>query len=123
MGRSDLAYLGLIPNQKSKLLLMLFGGLQVRIVNVKKLEDCFDGSTIYSYEFDDVWTYKQIQSLEILGELSYYKDFPKPFFRVNVSGGMQIKGVEGENSCTVFFPKKGKEEMKEKLEMHFTGNL
>ncbi|MGQ9608466.1 MAG: hypothetical protein ACUVWN_04135 [bacterium] len=92
----------------------------MRIANIKKLEDCFDGSTIYSYEFFDVWTYEQIQKLRNFGELSYYKDFPKPFFRVKTSGGMQIKGVEGENSCTVFLPKKGKEEMKSEFEMQMT---
>ncbi len=102
---------------------MQFGGSPVKIVSVKKLEDCFDGSTVYSYEFDTAWTYKQIQELGFIGELSYYKDFPKPFFRIKTSGGMQIKGVEGENSCTVFFPYKGKEEMKRKFELHFMANF
>lgn len=95
----------------------------MQIINIRKVEDCFDGSAVYSYEFDIVWTYEQIQELEIVGELSYYRDFPKPFFRVKTSEGMQIKGVEGENSCTVFLPHKGKEEMKRKFEMHFMANL
>ncbi len=95
----------------------------MQIINIKKVEDCFDGSSVYSYEFDVAWTYKQIQQLRVIGELSYYKDFPKPFFRVKTSGGMQIKGVEGENSCTVFFPQKGKEEIKRKFEIHFMTNF
>ncbi|HGE70810.1 TPA: hypothetical protein ENX78_08255 [Candidatus Poribacteria bacterium] len=91
----------------------------MKIIQVKKLEDCFDGSTIYEYEFDGFWTYEEIRRLTTLGDLNYYKDFPRPFFRLNGQGGMQIKGVEGENSCTVFFPKNRKEEMERILERHF----
>ncbi len=87
---------------------------------MKKVEDCFDGSTVYSYEFDSIWTSRQIQKLGFIGKLDYYKDFPRPFFRIKTPGGMQIKGVEGENSCTVFLPQKGKEEMQLKFESLFT---
>ncbi len=94
----------------------------MKIVQMKKLEDCFDGSTIYEYQFDGLWTYERIRQLADLGELNYYKDFPKPFFKLNGHRGMQIKGVEGESSFTVFFPKSGKEEMQRVLERHFKAN-
>lgn len=94
----------------------------MKILQVKKLEDCFDGSTIYEYKFDSCWTYENIKQLSKLGELNYYKDFPRPFFRLNGEQGMQIKGVEGESSFTVFFPKDRKEEMQRALEGHFKTN-
>lgn len=94
----------------------------MKIIQVKKLEDCFDGSTIYEYKFDEFWTYEQVRQLTKFGELNYYKDFPRPFFRINGLQGMQIKGVEGENTFTVFFPKNRKEEMQKALEGHFKTN-
>lgn len=91
----------------------------MRIINVRKIEDCFDGSTIYGYTFDTKWDYEAIQKLRSIGRLDYFPDFPKPFFRLIGTGGLQMKGVQGECECTVFFPESRKEEIKREFEMHF----
>ena len=71
----------------------------------EKIEDCFDGSKSYRYEFSGVWDRETIFKLERLGKLEYFADFPRPFFRVHLSNGGQIWGVEGESSCRALFSK------------------
>lgn len=91
----------------------------MRITAKKKIEDCFDGSSIYIYWFDTRLTAVFIRSLDFLGELEYFPDFPRPFFRLHSKEGLQIKGVEGEDNCRVIFPGKGREVIERKLNEHF----
>lgn len=73
----------------------------MKVVEVEKLEDCFDGSRVCCYHFDEPWSRSSIQQLASLGTLEYFGDFPRPFFRLRGAGGMQIKGVEGTCHCRV----------------------
>jgi hypothetical protein len=91
----------------------------MRIVENRKLEDCFDGSTVYGYSFDIPWDREKIQDLSVLGKLEYFPDFPRPFFRLCGTRGLQIKGVEGESKCRIIYPRKGKEELKRDFESLF----
>ncbi len=92
----------------------------MKIVAVEKLEDCFDGSVIYGYTFDVPWAYDGIAYLRRLGELDYFPEFPRPFFRLRGTAGLQIKGVEGECTCRAIFPRTGKEERIKEFEECFT---
>src|SRR6202007_3095366 len=65
----------------------------MKITGIERLEDCFDGSSVYSYQFDQPWTRETILQLSALGELDYFADFPRPFFRIRAAGGLQVKGV------------------------------
>ena len=76
----------------------------MKITGIVKLEDCFDGSSVYSFQFDRPWTREIIQQLSELGELDYFGDFPRPFFRIRGIGGLQMKGVEGLDHCRVVLP-------------------
>ena len=91
----------------------------MRIISKSKVEDCFDGSSVYRYWFAERWTRASIQELRALGELEYFADFPKPFFRVCSKNGMQFKGVEGESSCQVVYPRQDKEAICRGFEDHF----
>ncbi len=91
----------------------------MKIVSSQKIEDCFDGSVIYEYIFDVVWDYKKLLVFKHFGELEYYKDFPRPFFRILNSSGLNIKGVGGGNSCRVIFPKKDRIILKDSFESFF----
>jgi hypothetical protein len=86
----------------------------MKITAVEKLEDCFDGSSVFLYHFDHPWTRQSILDLQKLGTVDYFPDFPRPFFRLRGAGGMEIKGVEGAPHCRVILPKP-QEEMKRKL--------
>ena len=91
----------------------------MKIVNRKKVEDCFDGSSVFTYWFDNKWHKEAIEKLNSLGELQYFPEFPRPFFRLIGKKGFQVKGVEGENNCRVILPGAGKEEIKLEFESLF----
>ncbi len=91
----------------------------MRIVAIKKVEDCFDGSTIYAYTFSHAWSRESILALDQLGQLDFYPDFPRPFFRVHLKGGCQAKGVEAEQTCVAIYPETDKETIKRTFEAHF----
>jgi hypothetical protein len=76
----------------------------VAVLECKQIEDCLDGSSIYSYTLSAAWTRAAIRALGELGRLEYFADFPRPFFRVIGAEGLVIKGVEGETSCRVVYP-------------------
>jgi hypothetical protein len=91
----------------------------VKLVGKVKVEDCFDGSSVYRYFFEAAWGREDIRGLQALGRLEYYPDFPRPFFRLIGPGWAQLRGVEGEDSCQVVLPRQGREEVIARLERHF----
>ncbi len=95
----------------------------MKIKEINKIEDCFDGSSVFGYIFDEEWTKAQIHRLHSLGILEYFSDFPRPFFRVRSEGGAQIKGVEGEKNCRAIFPKRRKEDIKSAFEKMFQDDI
>jgi hypothetical protein len=91
----------------------------VKIVSTEKVEDCFDGSSVYRYSFDEVWTRGSIQVMGELGDLDYFPDFPRPFFRLRARSGLQVKGVEGDDACRAIFPREERERVREEFESLF----
>jgi hypothetical protein len=85
-----------------------------------KLEDCFDGSAVFGFRFEEPWTRDGIATLGALGELEYFADFPRPFFRVRGPGGLEVKGVEGERDCRVALPSKDRELVRARVREHFS---
>ncbi|MBN1292968.1 MAG: hypothetical protein JXB48_14095 [Candidatus Latescibacteria bacterium] len=92
----------------------------MKICNKIKVEDCFDGSSVFEYFFNSAWSKNEIYSLECMGHLEYFPEFPRPFFRVIQKGGLQIKGVEGDTKCRVILPKKNREKTEILLENTFS---
>ena len=75
-----------------------------------KVEDCFNGSRIYDIKIDRPININLILKLGALGRLEYFKEFPRPFFRIHSpEEGFQIKGVEGEHSFRIILSSSGKE--------------
>jgi hypothetical protein len=93
----------------------------MRIVNARKIEDCFDGSRVYGYAFDEPWTAEAIALLRRLGPVDYYPDFPRPFFRLRTPGGAQVKGVQGDCECRAIYAKDERETDKIAFEDLFGG--
>lgn len=52
----------------------------MKLVEIKKLEDCFDGSIIFEYSFDENVEETFMKMLGQTGKLDYYPDFRRPFF-------------------------------------------
>lgn len=71
----------------------------------RKVEDCFDGSQVFDYLVGRPLTVEAIRDLgDRLGKLTYYPEFPRPFFRAHAENGMQVKGVQGDREIRVIFP-------------------
>ncbi len=83
----------------------------MRLLESTRLEDCFDGGAVYRYRTDQPWTREAIQSLTRFGELDYFGDFPRPYYRVRNSSGLQVRGLEGERTCTVVFPRLDRDQL------------
>lgn len=93
----------------------------MKIVDVKRIEDCFDGSRVQRYFFDAPWDSAAIRRLAALGRLEYFADFPRPLFRVTLPGGAEIKGVEGESDCQVVYPQENREQIQARVEAVLEG--
>lgn len=91
----------------------------MRIERFEKLEDCFDGSAVFAVHFDAPWGREDILRLETLGELDFFPDFPRPFFRLRGAHGMQAKGVEGERSCRLILPRRERDAIRQSFESLF----
>ena len=75
----------------------------MKILETKLVEECLDGVVIKEALLDEPIDEGFIRNLEDLGKLEYFPHFPKPFFRVRKSGKFIIKGVQGNNTCQVFW--------------------
>lgn len=92
----------------------------MQILKAQRLEECrVDGTIIYGYRFDTRWTRKTILRLQELGRLEYYPQLPRPFFRLCTDMGLQIKGVEGKDTCSVTVPGRINDSIKSTLEAWF----
>lgn len=76
----------------------------MRLVRKELVEGCLPSAPEYRYVFSEPWTAGLIGCLGCWGQLDYYGDFPRPFFRLRLANGIQMKGVEGEPVCRVVFP-------------------
>lgn len=88
----------------------------MQIAEIKKVEDCFDGSVIFKYFFSDELDEDVMRKIGEGGKLQYYPDFPRPFFKIETSAGLQIKGILGDKDIEVVFPQTGKGEKKKEFE-------
>lgn len=93
----------------------------MRMVRCDRVEDCFDGSSVWVCGFDQPWTEPGVRGLAALGRVEYFADFPRPFFRVLGEDGLQIKGVAGETTCRVVLPGGPPREARGRVERLFSG--
>lgn len=87
----------------------------MKITHYEKIEDCFDGSAVFSYEVSEPWTADNVLCLAPLGELELFRDFPRPLFRLRTPGGLFVSGVVGGVRCRVTLPRTGREKARQQL--------
>lgn len=92
----------------------------MNIVNRVKLEDCFDGSAVFTYEVSEPWTERSVRRLASLGPLQYFDDFPRPLFRLRTAAGLFVNGVAGARDCRVVLPRTHREQVQQELEAVLT---
>ncbi|MCJ7525571.1 MAG: hypothetical protein MUP71_10185 [Candidatus Aminicenantes bacterium] len=88
----------------------------MKIIEVRKVEDCFDGALRLEYRFDGEIAEPFMRRLATGSRLDYFPDFPKPFFKIFREDGLQIKGILGSFDIEAYFPRMQKEEIKRNFE-------
>lgn len=88
----------------------------MKIISRRKVEDCFDGSSVFSYEVSEPWTAENVRCLAPLGELEYFADFPRPLFRLRTRAGLFVSGVAGAVTCRVILPRTNRAAVRQELE-------
>lgn len=73
----------------------------MKVVDIKHVEDCFDGSLIKEMLLAEEISKEQIFALGQDGDVQYFPHFAKPFFKVRVKGLFDLKGIEGNKSMRV----------------------
>ena len=73
----------------------------MNIIKIKEIEDCFDGSFIKEVLFDEVVTRDFINYLGRAGQLEYFPNFARPFYKVEVTKTFIVKGVEGNQTARI----------------------
>ena len=95
----------------------------MNLVNIKKLEDCIDGSMIFMYSFNEKIDEALMKKLGEKGKLQYYPDFPRPFFKIVTTDGVQVKGIIGDDNFEVVFPSTNKQERKKNFETNLAKTI
>ena len=67
----------------------------MKIVEIKHIEDCFDGSFIKEIVFDEPIRKEFILHLGQAGALRYFETFARPFFKVTNGSQYEFQGVAG----------------------------
>lgn len=73
----------------------------MKIVRIKDIEDCFDGSSIKEILFDEGVTKEFVHYLGRAGRLQYFPSLVRPFFRIDDSKRYSIKGIEGNKTVRI----------------------
>jgi hypothetical protein len=71
----------------------------MRVIEIRHVETCFDGSFIKEITFSASITKNFIEHLSSLGRLEYFGSFPRPFYRIRDTRRFELKGVEGETTA------------------------
>ncbi len=88
----------------------------MKLIDIKKLEDCFDGSVIFKYSFDNAIDETMMKKLAGKEKLHYYPEFLRPFFKIITFDGVQLKGIIGDYDFEAVFPFTNKQEKKENFD-------
>ncbi|MBI5512033.1 MAG: hypothetical protein HY903_25015 [Deltaproteobacteria bacterium] len=74
-----------------------------RVLEIRALEDCFDGSFAKEIRVDPPVDEATMRRLATEAQLSYYPEFPRPYFRIEKWGFYVIQGVVGNATFRVTF--------------------
>lgn len=85
----------------------------MRIILDQPMPNCFNGEYMREVFFDQVVTQSHINYLSIDGELDFYPELPRPFYKISKSNLFILKGVIGNDCMKVYFSRKTLEENKQ----------
>jgi len=85
-------------------------------VECKKVENCFGGTHIYEYRLHSKMSEEFIRGFGTLGVLTFYRNFPRPFFKVVLANGITVKGVLNDIVIKVQYPDSDPQTSKQQFE-------
>jgi hypothetical protein len=66
------------------------------IAEIRDADDCVEGSFMKEILLTEPIKRELIDYLGTFGDLQYFPNFARPFFRVDVPGKFIVKGIEGD---------------------------
>lgn len=88
----------------------------MKLIEIRKIEDCFDGGSRFEYRFEGEIAETFMNYLAAGDRLDFFPDFPKPFFKIFKENGLQIKGIIGGSDFETYFPRTQTDELKIEFE-------
>lgn len=88
----------------------------IKIKDCEKTENCFSDAKTYRYRTKEKIEEETAKELGRFGELFIKKNLRRPFFRITLESGSEIKGIFGEDSIKVSYRGDNWEEEKQWLE-------
>ncbi len=73
----------------------------MEILEIKNVEDCFDGSLIKEILLSSEITKDFIYSIGDGCIIQYFDNFARPFFKIRKNGLFDLKGIEGNKTMRV----------------------
>lgn len=73
----------------------------MKLVEIKHVEDCFDGSFIKELRFESKITEEDVFFLGRSGDVQYFETFAKPFFKIRVKSKYDLKGIAGNRTLRI----------------------
>jgi len=89
-----------------------------RVIAVRKVEECLDGTTIKEFDLDAPLTEAVMRQIVEDGKLRYYPDFPRPYFRIDRTDAAVIQGVIGTCTLRIVFPQSSSGGLEECLQFN-----
>lgn len=86
------------------------------LVEVRELEDCFDGGLKLEYRFSAPIGDEFMRGLAADSRLDFFPEFPRPFFKIFHGNGIQLKGVLGDSCIEAYFPRADMEKIRSQFE-------
>jgi|GEM_PF-913082 len=93
----------------------------MKILDDQPIKNCFDGSFMKEITFSSEITKDFVDYLSLVGELEYYADFSRPFYRITRPYGYIIKGIVGNHYLRIYFSRAYLDESIEHFLTHVTG--
>lgn len=76
----------------------------MKVIKLKKVEDCFESSNTRDIVLSSPLTVDFVNYLGKLGKLLLFDDFDIPYFKVIVKGEYTIKGTLGKKTIRILLP-------------------
>ncbi len=86
------------------------------IAQIRHVEDCFDGSTVYDYELLVPVDAQVLAALSACGDIETITGLPRTLYRIRNSNGLYIQGIMGSCRLRAVYPKETADAQRRLLE-------